>query len=51
MNLYAGAWDCPMATYGPGDSELDHAPNEHLDLGEFERATSVLESVATDCQS
>ena len=51
MNLYAGAWDCPMATYGPGDSELDHAPNEHLDLDEFERATSVLESVAADLQS
>jgi LysW-gamma-L-lysine carboxypeptidase len=43
MNLYAGAWDCPMATYGPGDSELDHAPNEHLDLGEFDRAVAVLE--------
>ncbi|WP_276299628.1 [LysW]-lysine hydrolase [Halorussus lipolyticus] len=46
MNLYAGAWDCPMATYGPGNSELDHAPNEHLDLGEFDRAIAVLETVS-----
>ncbi|WP_135823496.1 [LysW]-lysine hydrolase [Halorussus ruber] len=50
MNLYAGAWDCPMATYGPGDSELDHAPNEHLDLGEFDRAVAVLESVSETLQ-
>ncbi|WP_128476881.1 M20/M25/M40 family metallo-hydrolase [Halorussus pelagicus] len=46
MNLYAGAWDCPMATYGPGDSELDHVPNERLDLGEFDRAVAVLERVS-----
>ncbi|WP_435196196.1 [LysW]-lysine hydrolase [Natronomonas sp. EA1] len=46
MNLFAGAWDCPMVTYGPGDSELDHAPNEHLPLRELDRATAVLESVA-----
>jgi LysW-gamma-L-lysine carboxypeptidase len=48
MNLYATAWDCPMATYGPGDSDLDHAPNEHVDLGEFDRSVAVLESVAED---
>ncbi|MFB6227594.1 MAG: [LysW]-lysine hydrolase [Halobacteriales archaeon] len=43
MNLYADAWDCPMATYGPGDSALDHTPREHLSLGEFDRAVTVLE--------
>ncbi len=44
MNLYA-AWDVPMATYGPGDSDLDHAPNERLSLPELDRATAVLEEV------
>ena len=48
MNIYAGAWDCPMVTYGPGDSELDHAPNEHLELHELDRAVAVLEAVAAD---
>ncbi|MFC4450634.1 [LysW]-lysine hydrolase [Halorussus aquaticus] len=48
MNLYAGAWDCPMATYGPGDSDLDHAPNEHLDLGGFDRSVAVLNAVSED---
>ncbi|WP_290812576.1 [LysW]-lysine hydrolase [Halovivax sp.] len=47
MNLFAAAWDRPMATYGPGDSELDHAPNEHLALEEYDRSIAVLEDVAT----
>jgi LysW-gamma-L-lysine carboxypeptidase len=46
MNLYAGAWDCPMATYGPGDSALDHAPNERIDLADFDRSLAVLTTVA-----
>ncbi|MFC7075107.1 [LysW]-lysine hydrolase [Haloarcula halophila] len=45
MNIYAQAWDCPMVTYGPGDSDLDHAPNEHLHLTEYDRSVAVLEDV------
>ncbi len=45
MNLYAGVWDCPMVTYGPGDSEYDHAPDEQLSLAEFDRSVAVLERV------
>jgi LysW-gamma-L-lysine carboxypeptidase len=45
MNLFARDWDCPMVTYGPGDSDLDHAPNEHLELAEFDRAVDVLIAV------
>jgi LysW-gamma-L-lysine carboxypeptidase len=44
VNIYAGAWDCPMVTYGPGDSDLDHAPDERLPLPELDRATAVLEA-------
>ncbi|ELY84655.1 [LysW]-lysine hydrolase [Natrinema altunense] len=47
MNLYADAWDCPMVTYGPGNSELDHAPDERLSLPEFDQSVAVLERVAT----
>ncbi len=50
MNIYADAWDCPMATYGPGDSDLDHAPNEHIELRELDRAVAVLERVAEELQ-
>jgi len=49
-NVYADAWDCPVVTYGPGDSSLDHAPNEHLPLAEYDRAVGVLEAVATRLQ-
>jgi LysW-gamma-L-lysine carboxypeptidase len=50
VNLFAGAWDCPMATYGPGDSALDHAPDERLALPEYDRAIAVLETVCGDLQ-
>jgi len=46
MNVFAQTWDCPMATYGPGDSDLDHAPNEHIALAEYDSAVAVLETVA-----
>jgi LysW-gamma-L-lysine carboxypeptidase len=46
MNLYADAWDCPMVTYGPGNSDLDHAPDEHIVLDEFDTAVEVLVDVA-----
>jgi len=46
MNLYAGAWECPMVTYGPGNSALDHAPDERLSLAEFDQSVAVLTRVA-----
>ena len=45
MNIVGPAWGCPIVAYGPGDSALDHTPNEHLDLGEYERAIDVLAKV------
>jgi len=44
MNVFADHWDCPMVTYGPGDSDLDHAPNEHLPLAEYDKSVAVLEA-------
>jgi LysW-gamma-L-lysine carboxypeptidase len=48
MNLFAAEWDCPMVTYGPGNSDLDHAPDERLPLSELDRATAVLSDVCRD---
>lgn len=45
MNIVGPAWGCPIVAYGPGDSSLDHTPNEHLDLEELERAVDVLAKV------
>ena len=45
MNLVGPAWGCPIVAYGPGDSRLDHQPDEHVLLQDVERATDVLTSV------
>lgn len=47
MNIVGPAWGCPIVAYGPGDSSLDHTPDEHLNLEEFERAIDVLAHVLT----
>jgi LysW-gamma-L-lysine carboxypeptidase len=45
LNIVAPAWGCPALAYGPGDSSLDHTPNEHLSLEEYRRAVEVLQNV------
>lgn len=51
MNLVAPVWNCPIVAYGPGDSALDHTPDEHVDLDEYLRAIDVLTTViaSLDC--
>lgn len=47
MNVVAPVWQCPILAYGPGDSALDHTPNEHLDLDEYRHAIAVLTRALT----
>jgi LysW-gamma-L-lysine carboxypeptidase len=53
MNVVASAWAVrgeavpPMVAYGPGDSNLDHTPEERLSVAEYLKAVSVLERVLT----
>lgn len=42
LNVVAPIWRCPSLVYGPGDSALDHTPNEHIDLDEYKKAVAVL---------
>lgn len=44
MNVVGPAWGCPILAYGPGDSSLDHSPDEHVVLAEYLRAIDVLET-------
>ncbi len=44
LNIVAPAWGCPALVYGPGDSALDHTPEERLSLEEYDRAVRVLVS-------
>jgi LysW-gamma-L-lysine carboxypeptidase len=44
LNIVAPVWKCPAVVYGPGDSAMDHTPDEHIDLFDYKRAVDVLES-------
>lgn len=50
LNIVAPAWKCPTVVYGPGDSSLDHTPNEHLALHDYRKAVSVLTEVLSRLQ-
>lgn len=45
MNVVGPAWGCPIVAYGPGDSRLDHTPNEHVSVAEYLRAIELLKAV------
>jgi LysW-gamma-L-lysine carboxypeptidase len=45
MNILGPHWRCPIVTYGPGDSNLDHTPDEHIDQDEYEKSIDVLARV------
>ena len=42
LNIVAPVWQCPAVVYGPGDSALDHTPNEHINLKDYQNAVDVL---------
>lgn len=42
LNIVAPVWKCPAVVYGPGDSNLDHTPEEHIVLDEYRKAVLVL---------
>ena len=42
LNIVAPVWKCPMLVYGPGDSSLDHRPDEQISLEEYLKSVLVL---------
>ncbi len=42
MNVVGVKWTCPIIAYGPGDSSLDHTPDEHITLAEYALSVAVL---------
>jgi len=48
MNILAPVWGCPTLAYGPGDSKLDHTPDEAMDLEDFARGVDVLTAALSD---
>jgi acetylornithine deacetylase/succinyl-diaminopimelate desuccinylase-like protein len=45
MNVVGPAWGQDIVAYGPGDSRLDHTPQEHIQVAEYIHAIDVLELV------
>ena len=42
MNVVGPHWKCPIVAYGPGDSRLDHTPEERISLTEYLKSIQVL---------
>jgi len=51
MNTLAERWRIPMGTYGPGDSVLDHAEDEHVVLTEYLAGIRVLRRALDELSS
>lgn len=45
FNVVGPVWNGPIVAYGPGDSALDHTPDERVSIAEFEQSVRVLERV------
>jgi LysW-gamma-L-lysine carboxypeptidase len=45
MNVVGPIWNCPIVAYGPGDSLLDHTPNEHIEIEDFLQSICILSEV------
>ncbi|MGH2411541.1 MAG: M20/M25/M40 family metallo-hydrolase, partial [Chloroflexota bacterium] len=50
MNVVGPVWKCPMLAYGPGDSHLDHTPDEHLPIEEYLQSIRVLTAMLEDLE-
>ncbi|MBN1265574.1 MAG: [LysW]-lysine hydrolase [Anaerolineales bacterium] len=50
MNVVGPRWGCPIVAYGPGDSRLDHTPNEHLEIEKYFQAITTLIQVLEQAQ-
>lgn len=51
MNTLAEQWHIPMATYGPGDSVLDHSDDEHVVIAEYLGGIRILTTALTELAS
>jgi len=45
MNILGNYWHIPIVAYGPGNSKLDHTPNECICLNDYQKAIKILNNV------
>lgn len=41
MNIFGTNFNIPVATYGPGDSHLSHAPNEYIEISDYLKSVEI----------
>jgi len=51
MNVVGPVWGQNILAYGPGDSRLDHTPEEHISISEYIQAIDVLELALNDAMN
>jgi N-acetyl-ornithine/N-acetyl-lysine deacetylase len=51
MNVVGPHWGQNIVAYGPGDSRLDHTPQEHIQVAEYTQAIDILELVLRELAS
>lgn len=52
MNIAVPIWKCPCLAYGPGDSNLDHTPHEHIVVREYYKSIEIIQkALSTLCSS
>ncbi|MEZ4498570.1 MAG: M20/M25/M40 family metallo-hydrolase [Thermomicrobiales bacterium] len=45
MSVVGPVWQCPIVAYGPGDSSLDHTPEERIVIDDYLSAVWILTEV------
>ncbi|MGH7609116.1 MAG: [LysW]-aminoadipate kinase [Candidatus Dormibacteria bacterium] len=48
LNVVLPQWACPAVVYGPGESALEHGPQESISLTDFRQGIAVLTRVLGD---
>lgn len=47
VSIVSSHWNCDSIVYGPGDSNQDHTPNEHLDIIEYYQSIEIIKQAVT----
>ena len=42
MNILGNAWNIPMITYGPGNTNLSHTNHEHINIGDVQKSAEIV---------
>ena len=47
MNIFGNITGIPVVTYGPGNSQLDHTPHEHINIQDYLESIRIYQEAAS----